>query len=184
MTLGVRWCAISWSSAVLFLSPLMFICSILMLFLSCGPGLGMGDGGGGGDWEEGDDGVGDLGAVVGVDEGGDDGGDGDSVIFARIVLRLSRLCGVIVEDLGGGGGDFGVEDDVVAMVALGGDEVFLLFGETRMGLALPYEIKFAMDWVSVLCCDGVCCGGVWGGDAVVGVVSCDVCGGGDDVCVW
>ena len=138
MMLGVRWCAISWSSAVLFRNPLMFICSILMLFLSCGSGLGVGDGGGGGDWEEGeDDGVGDLDAVVGVDEGGDDGGDGDSVIFARIVLRLSRLCGVIVGDLGGGGGDFGVDDDVVAMVALGGDEVFLLFGETRMGLALP-----------------------------------------------
>ena len=149
MTLGVRWCAISWSSAVLFLSPLMFICSILMLFLSCGSGLGMGDGGGGGDWEEGDDGVGDLGAVVGVDEGGDDGGDGDSVMFARIVLKLSRLCGVIVGDLGGGGGDFGVEDDVVVWANLGGDEIFLFFGETLMGLALPYDIRFAMDWLSV-----------------------------------
>ena len=109
----------------------------------------MGDGGGGGDWEEGDDGMGDWGADVGVDEGGDDGGDGDSVMFARMVLRLSRLRGVISGDLGGGGGDFGVEDDVVAWANLGGDEVFLFFGETRMGLALPYDIRFAMDWVSV-----------------------------------
>ena len=79
MTVGLRLCIRSCSSEILFLIPLILICSIVIWFWFC-LGGGLGEGGSGGLGEGGDDCGGGIWVVGGVEGcvivgGGDEVGD-------------------------------------------------------------------------------------------------------------